>query len=169
MYKQIQKNIKYLGGMVMNKNIFTKKSFKLIWEYFKTGILIGITIELIFSFFEPNALIGVDSFVKQFQYIAYAKLIEYLFYGGFGIVSALLSGLHHKLPLFLASLIHLIILYIYFIITGSCLHWLSFGFISILVSSLIFVFIFIVIWTIFYFIAKRDIHNINLDLTKNNK
>ena len=71
-----------------------------------------------------------------------------------------------RLPLMVAILIHVVILYICYLVTYLLNDWLDFGIIPILVFSAIFVIGYIAIWAVIYAIIKRNTTKINEMLCK---
>ena len=65
------------------------------------------------------------------------------------------------LPLMAAVLIHGIVLYIGYLITYLINDWLDFGIIPIIVFSGIFVVGYVIIWSIIYFIIRKNTARIN--------
>ena len=66
-----------------------------------------------------------------------------------------------RLPLMTAVLIHGIVLYIGYLITYLINDWLDFGIIPIIVFSGIFVVGYVIIWSIIYFIIRKNTARIN--------
>lgn len=142
------------------------KVFKYI-KCFVIGVGIGNLIELLISMFLGELTIGVPEFVNSQSSPLVAKIIETIFYGGFGIVSMFFSDRINGESLFKNSFIHFTILIIYFSIAGIYLKWFA-GLWSLIVSIISFALIYALIWYIIYRIEKNDIEKINNKLREIN-
>lgn len=133
-------------------------------DSFLIGVGIGSLIEAIISIFLHINIVGVSSFVDSVP-SGYAKIIQCIFYGGFGVVG-LLSNKIYKLKMHLAlkTILQLMCLIVYFIIVGKYLRWLSIK--NLCFSLLIFVIIYLVIWVAIYIERKKEVDMINMCLKK---
>lgn len=134
-------------------------------DSFLIGVGIGSLIEAIISIFLHINIVGVSSFVESVP-SGYAKIIQCILYGGFGIVGLLTSKIYKlKIHLALKTILQFMCLIIYFLIVGTYLRWTSIR--NLLFSLIIFVVIYLVIWTLIYIERKKEVDMINMNLKKN--
>lgn len=134
-------------------------------DSFLIGVGIGSLIEAIISIFLHINIVGVSSFVESVP-SGYAKIIQCILYGGFGIVGLLTSKIYKlKMHLALKTILQFMCLIIYFLIVGTYLRWTSTR--NLLFSLNIFVVIYLVIWTLIYIERKKEVDMINMNLKKN--
>ena len=134
-------------------------------DSFLIGVGIGSLIEAIISIFLHINIVGVSSFVESVP-SGYAKIIQCILYGGFGIVGLLTSKIYKlKIHLALKTILQFMCLIIYFLIVGTYLRWTSTR--NLLFSLIIFVVIYLVIWTLIYIARKKEVDMINMNLKKN--
>lgn len=136
------------------------EDLKNLLKSFLVGIGIGNIIEIVNSLLLGKLIIGVPEFLNGQSSILQARIIELILYGGFGIISFIGSKIIKEDHLLKASLIHFSILAIYFIIIGFYLKWLP-DIKTALVCFLIFVLIYLIIWSIIYFSTKSEIEKLN--------
>lgn len=134
-------------------------------DSFLIGVGIGSLVEAIISIFLHINIVGVSSFVESVP-AGYAKIIQCILYGGFGIVGLLTSKIYKlKIHLALKTILQFMCLIIYFVIVGTYLRWTSTR--NLLFSLIIFVVIYLVIWTLIYIERKKEVDMINMNLKKN--
>jgi len=134
-------------------------------DSFLIGVGIGSLVEAIISIFLHINIVGVSSFVESVP-SGYAKIIQCILYGGFGIVGLLTSKIYKlKINLALKTILQFMCLIIYFLIVGTYLRWTSTR--NLLFSLIIFVVIYLVIWTLIYIERKKEVDMINMNLKKN--
>ncbi|MBE3031428.1 DUF3021 domain-containing protein [Sneathia vaginalis] len=134
-------------------------------DSFLIGVGIGSLVEAIISIFLHINIVGVSSFVESVP-SGYAKIIQCILYGGFGIVGLLTSKIYKlKIHLALKTILQFMCLIIYFLIVGTYLRWTSTR--NLLFSLIIFVVIYLVIWTLIYIERKKEVDMINMNLKKN--
>lgn len=134
-------------------------------DSFLIGVGIGNLVEAIISIFLHINIVGVSSFVESVP-SGYAKIIQCILYGGFGIVGLLTSKIYKlKIHLALKTILQFMCLIIYFLIVGTYLRWTSTR--NLLFSLIIFVVIYLVIWTLIYIERKKEVDMINMNLKKN--
>lgn len=134
-------------------------------DSFLIGVGIGSLVEAIISIFLHINIVGVSSFVESLP-SGYAKIIQCILYGGFGIVGLLTSKIYKlKIHLALKTILQFMCLIIYFLIVGTYLRWTSTR--NLLFSLIIFVVIYLVIWTLIYIERKKEVDMINMNLKKN--
>lgn len=136
------------------------EDLKNLLKSFLIGIGIGNIIEIINSLLLGKLIIGVPEFLNGQSSILQARIIEIILYGGFGIISFIGDKIIKEDNLLKASLIHFSILAIYFIIIGFYLKWLP-DIKTALVCFVIFVLIYLIIWSIIYFSTKSEIEKLN--------
>lgn len=136
-------------------------------DSFLIGVGIGSLVEAIISIFLHINIVGVSSFVESVP-SGYAKIIQCILYGGFGIVGLLTSKIYKlKIHLALKTILQFMCLIIYFLIVGTYLRWTSTR--NLLFSLIIFVVIYLVIWTLIYIERKKEVDMINMNLKKKRK
>ncbi|WP_071027463.1 DUF3021 domain-containing protein [Peptoniphilus raoultii] len=132
---------------------------------FLIGVGIGSLVELSISYLLGEIIVGVPNFFEGQSNLVNARAIELVLYGGFGLVGALGRILYDidKFSLLAATSLHLLLLLIYYSFVGFYLCWFS-NFKELFFSNLLFILIFLVIWSGFYFYNKRRIEKINKDI-----
>ena len=140
------------------------KKFKNVFIGFLAGVGIGALIEAILSVIIKENIVGVPEFVASFP-SGYAKIIQCLVYGGFGLVSVLMAAIfkNKNRARYLNQTIHLCTVLVYFIFAGLYLKWFNFDF-SMIISLIVFVGIYLLISYIFYIYEKNMIQTINKKL-----
>ena len=128
---------------------------------FLAGVGIGALIEAVLSMIIKENIVGVSEFVASHG-LGYAKIIQWLVYGGFGLVSVLMGEIfkNKNRATYLNQSIHFCTMLIYFIFAGLYLKWFNYDF-SIVISVTIFVGIYLLIAYIFYLYEKNMIKKIN--------
>ena len=136
------------------------EDLKNLLKSFLIGIGIGNIIEIANSLLLGKLIIGVPEFLNGQDSLLQARIIELILYGGFGILSFIGDKIIKEDNLLKASLIHFSILAIYFIFIGFYLKWLP-DIKTALVCFVIFVLIYLIIWSIIYFSTKSEIEKLN--------
>lgn len=131
---------------------------------FLAGVGIGALIEAFISIRLGMNIVGVSAFVDTAA-PGYAKIIQCLCYGGFGLVSYLCGEFckSKKGAFYLMHGLHFLILLVYFLFVGFYLKWFS-NPTSALYSGLGFVASYILIWIAIYFKEKRMVEKMNRQL-----
>lgn len=131
---------------------------------FLAGVGIGGLIEAILSMIFKENIVGVPEFVASHA-VGYAKIIQCLVYGGFGLVSVLMRAIfkNKNRATYLNQTIHFCAMLIYFIFAGLYLRWFNYDF-SIVISATFFVGIYLLIAYISYLYEKNMIKKINKKL-----
>lgn len=127
---------------------------------FLIGIGIGSIIEIILSLIAGELILGVPEFLKGQDSMLKARIIELFLYGGFGIISFIGNKIINGDNLLRASILHFLILTIYFILVGFYLKWLP-DIITALISLIFFILIYLIIWSVIYFSTKSEIEKLN--------
>lgn len=137
------------------------EKFKNLLGGFLVGVGIGSLIEAILSMILKENIVGVPEFVASYA-VGYAKIIQCLVYGGFGLVSVLMGNIfkNKNRAAYLSHTIHFCAMLIYFVCAGLYLKWFNYDF-SIVVSAIFFVGIYLLIAYIFYLYEKNMIKIIN--------
>lgn len=140
------------------------KNFKDLLVGFLAGVGIGALIEAILSMIFKANLVGVPGFVAS-QAPGYAKIIQCLVYGGFGIVSVLMDNIlkNKNRAAYLSHTIHFCAMFIYFIFAGLYLRWFDYN-ISLVFSAITFIGVYLLISFALYIYEKNMIGNINKKL-----
>ncbi len=131
---------------------------------FLAGVGIGSLIEAIISMIIKENIVGVPEFVASHG-LGYAKIIQCLVYGGFGLVSVLMGGIfkNKNRATYLNQSIHFCAMLVYFIFAGLYLKWFNYDF-TIVISAIFFVGIYLLISFAFYISEKNMIEKINKKL-----
>lgn len=128
---------------------------------FLVGVGIGSLIEAILSMIFKENIVGVPEFVANHA-VGYTKIIQCLVYGGFGLVSVLMEAIfkNKNRASYLNRAIHFGSMLVYFIFAGLYLKWFNYD-ITIVISAIFFVGIYLLISFIFYLYEKSMIKKIN--------
>ena len=137
------------------------EKFKNLLGGFLFGVGIGALTEAILTMIIKENIVGVPEFVASHE-LGYAKIIQCLVYGGFGLVSVLMRNIfkNKNRADYLSHTIHFCAVLIYFVCAGLYLKWFNYDF-SIVVSAIFFVGIYLLISYIFYLSEKNMIKKIN--------
>lgn len=137
------------------------KKFKDLLVGFLAGVGIGALIEAILSILIKENIVGVSDFVAS-QAPGYAKIIQCLVYGGFGIVSVLMANVfkNKNRAAYLSHTIHFCIMIVYFICAGLYLRWFEYN-LSLVISVIFFVGVYLLISFACYIYEKNMIGQIN--------
>ena len=140
------------------------KKLKDLLGVFLSGVGIGSLIEAILSMIIKDNIVGIPEFVASHE-VGDAKIIQCLVYGGFGLVSVLMTAIfkNKNRATYLNQTIHFCALLVYFIFAGLYLKWFNNTF-SVVTSVIIFVGIYLLIVYFFYFYEKNMIKKINKKL-----
>ncbi len=128
---------------------------------FLAGVGIGALTEAILSILIKENIVGVSDFVAS-QAPGYAKIIQCLVYGGFGIVSVLMANVfkNKNRAAYLSHTIHFCIMIVYFICAGLYLRWFEYN-LSLVISIILFVGVYLLISFACYIYEKNMIGQIN--------
>lgn len=137
------------------------EKFKNLLGGFLFGVGIGALTEAILSMIIKENIVGVPEFVANHA-VGYAKIIQCLVYGGFGLVSVLMGEIfkNKNRAAYLNQTIHFCTMLGYFIFAGLYLRWFNNDF-SIVISAISFVGIYLIISYISYLYEKNMIKKIN--------
>lgn len=137
------------------------KKIKDLLVGFLVGVGIGALIEAVLSMIIKENIVGVSEFVASHG-LGYAKIIQCLVYGGFGLVSVLMGEIfkNKNRATYLNQSLHFCAMFVYFIFAGLYLKWFNYDF-SIVISVTIFVGMYLLIAYIFYLYEKNMIKKIN--------
>lgn len=137
------------------------KNFKDLLVGFLAGVGIGALIEAILSILIKENIVGVSDFVAS-QAPGYAKIIQCLVYGGFGLVSVLMGAIfkNKNRASYLNQTIHFCAMLVYFIFAGLYLRWFEYN-LSLAFSVIFFVGVYLLISFACYIYEKNMIGQIN--------
>lgn len=140
------------------------KKFKDLLVGFLEGVGIGALIEAVISMIIKKNIVGIPEFVASHG-VGYAKIIQCLVYGGFGLVSVLMATIfkNKNRATYLNQTIHFCAMLGYFIFAGLYLKWFNYDF-TIVISAIFFVGIYLLISFAFYISEKNMIEKINKKL-----
>lgn len=140
------------------------KKFKDLLVGFLEGVGIGALIEAVISMIIKKNIVGIPEFVASHG-VGYAKIIQCLVYGGFGLVSVLMATIfkNKNRATYLNQTIHFCAMLVYFIFAGLYLKWFNYDF-TIVISAIFFVGIYLLISFAFYISEKNMIEKINKKL-----
>ena len=128
---------------------------------FLAGVGIGALTEAILSLILKENIVGVSDFVAS-QAPGYAKIIQCLVYGGFGLVSVLMGAIfkNKNRASYLNQTIHFCAMLVYFIFAGLYLRWFEYN-LSLVISIILFVGVYLLISFACYIYEKNMIGQIN--------
>lgn len=137
------------------------EKFKNLLGGFLSGVGIGALIEAILSMIIKENIVGVPEFIASHA-VGYAKIIQCLVYGGFGLVSVLMGEIfkNKNRAFYLNQSLHFFAMFIYFIFAGLYLRWFSYNF-TLVISSIFFLGVYLLIAYAFYLSEKNTIKKIN--------
>lgn len=137
------------------------KNFKDLLVGFLAGVGIGALIEAILSILIKENIVGVSDFVTS-QAPGYAKIIQCLVYGGFGLLSVLMGAIfkNKNRASYLNQTIHFCAMLVYFIFAGLYLRWFEYN-LSLVISVIFFVGVYLLISFACYIYEKNMIGQIN--------
>ena len=137
------------------------KIFKDLLVGFLAGVGIGALIEAILSILIKENIVGVSDFVAN-QSPGYAKIIQCLVYGGFGLISVLMGAIfkNKNRASYLNQTIHFCAMLVYFIFAGLYLRWFEYN-LSLVISVIFFVGVYLLISFACYIYEKNMIGQIN--------
>ena len=137
------------------------KNFKDLLVGFLAGVGIGALIEAILSILIKENIVGVSDFVAS-QAPGYAKIIQCLVYGGFGLISVLMGAIfkNKNRASYLNQTIHFCAMLVYFIFAGLYLRWFEYN-LSLVISVIFFVGVYLLISFACYIYEKNMIGQIN--------
>lgn len=136
------------------------KDLKKLFRSILVGIGIGNIIEIFISIAIGKLTLGVPEFLNGQDCLLKARIIELILYGGFGIVSFIGDKIIKEDNLLKGSLLHFLVLAIYFVIVGFYLRWLP-DIKTALLSLIFFIIIYLIIWSLIYFSTKAEIEKLN--------
>lgn len=130
------------------------------------GIIIGTSIELIFSFIYSSSYYpGVPEFLNSFGNENVAALIERLIYAVYGIIGSFAGLLYRNetRPLILNTTLHFGIILICGIAAGSYLKWWgsSFDMLGVIITIVL---IYLLIWLFNWLVARAEVKKMNQKL-----
>lgn len=136
------------------------KDLKKLFRSFLLGIGIGNIIEIFISLAIGRLTFGVPEFLNGQDSLLKARIIELILYGSFGIMSFIGNKIIKEDNLLKGSLLHFLLVAIYFVIIGFYLRWLP-DIKTALLSLVFFIIIYLIIWSIIYFSTKSEIEKLN--------
>lgn len=136
------------------------KDLKKLFRSILVGIGIGNIIEIFISLAIGKLTLGVPEFLNGQDSLLKARIIELILYGSFGIMSFIGSKIIKEDNLLKGSLLHFLLVAIYFVIVGFYLRWLP-DIKTALLSLIFFILIYLIIWSLIYFSTKAEIEKLN--------
>ncbi|WP_058989768.1 DUF3021 family protein [Anaerococcus rubeinfantis] len=136
------------------------KDLKKLFRSILVGIGIGNIIEIFISLAIGKLTLGVPEFLNGQDSLLKARIIELILYGSFGIMSFIGSKIIKEDNLLKGSLLHFLLVAIYFVIVGFYLRWLP-DIKTALLSLIFFIIIYLIIWSLIYFSTKAEIEKLN--------
>ncbi|KWZ95790.1 MAG: DUF3021 family protein [Anaerococcus vaginalis] len=136
------------------------KDLKKLFMSILVGIGIGNIIEVFISLAIGKLTLGVPEFLNGQDSLLKARIIEIILYGGFGIMSFIGNKIIKEDNLLKGSLLHFLLVAIYFVIVGFYLRWLP-DIKTALLSLIFFIIIYLIIWSLIYFSTKAEIEKLN--------
>lgn len=136
------------------------EDLKNLLKSFLIGIGIGNIIEIFISLAIGKLTFGVPEFLNGQDSLLKARIIELILYGSFGIMSFIGNKIIKEDNLLKGSLLHFLLVAIYFVIIGFYLRWLP-DIKTALLSLVFFILIYLIIWSVIYFSTKSEIEKLN--------
>lgn len=136
------------------------KDLKKLFRSILVGIGIGNIIEIFISLAIGKLTLGVPEFLNGQDSLLKARIIELILYGSFGIMSFIGSKIIKEDNLLKGSLLHFLLVAIYFVIVGFYLRWLP-DIKTAILSLIFFILIYLIIWSLIYFSTKAEIEKLN--------
>lgn len=140
------------------------KKLSKILSVFVFGVGTGAIIEMFFTILVGDLVVGTPIFITKHS-LVFVKVIQTILYGGFGVVSEIASEVYKRtnLSIFMRTSLHILTILIYFAFAGYYLKWFI-DLSSAIASFVIFLIMYLIIWSIIYFTEKRKVEKINSKL-----
>jgi len=148
----------------MKKNLLLE-----LFKGFKNGVFIGLCVSIAMSFiysgtsFEPSP----PSFINHFQNELIANSISIICWGIIGMIFVLTSLVFNNTDWSITkmTLTHAITSYVSLLPIALFLNWIDLNGNQMIKFSIIYVLIYIIIWSFFMIKAKREVDSLNSKLT----
>lgn len=147
----------------MKKNLLLE-----LFKGFKNGVFIGLCVSIVMSFiysgtsFEPSP----PSFINHFQNELIANSVSIICWGIIGMILVLTSLVFNNTDWSITkmTLTHAITSYVSLLPIALFLNWIDFNGNQMIKFSIIYVLIYIIIWSFFMIKAKREVDSLNSKL-----
>lgn len=146
----------------------SKKIIRYTVTGFPIGIVIGLIISIMFSYayglteYFPAPPRFVDQFNSPLQALVISVVIWALIGGVFSCTSLIFTDTDWSITKM--SMVHCIVTYSLFLPLSLAARWYPLSLIGILIFTMYYIFIYLIMWTIFMLKAKREIQKINQHL-----
>lgn len=136
------------------------------------GITIGLIISLVFSYLYGRIYYpSTPAFMDQFSNPLNALGVSILIWGLMGVVFSLGSLVFRQETWGITrqTVVHFVITYIGFTSLALVCRWFPLNVTWLIIYTLIFVLIYLIMWTVDFAIAKRNVRQINEQLKRNSR
>lgn len=134
------------------------------------GIDIGLLMSILFSYLSGNKIYqpAPDRFLQLFSNEITAMIASVFIWASIGVLFSVTSLIftHTEFSISKMTVLHCIINYIFFIPLAVLAGWYSFDVIDLVSFTVIYIFVYFIVWIVFMLINKRYISEINAKLNK---
>lgn len=143
----------------------SKKVMRYAITGFPVGIVIGLFISIVFSYayglteYFPAPPRFIDQFASSLNALVISVVIWALIGGVFSCTSLIFTDTDWSITKM--SVVHCIVTYILFLPLSLVARWYPLSLVGIGIFTMYYIFIYLIMWTIFMLKAKQDIKKIN--------
>lgn len=134
------------------------------------GIDIGLLMSIILSYLSGNKIYqpAPDRFLQLFSNEITAMIASVFIWASIGVLFSVTSLIftHTEFSISKMTVLHCIINYIFFVPLAVLAGWYSFDIIDLVSFTVIYIFVYFIVWIVFMLINKRYISEINAKLNK---
>lgn len=134
------------------------------------GIDIGLLMSIILSYLSGNKIYqpAPDRFLQLFSNEITAMIASVFIWASIGVLFSVTSLIftHTEFSISKMTVLHCIINYIFFVPLAVLAGWYSFDVIDLVSFTVIYIFVYFIVWIVFMLINKRYISEINAKLNK---
>ena len=134
------------------------------------GIDIGLLMSIMLSYLSGNKIYqpAPDRFLQLFSNEITAMIASVFIWASIGVLFSVTSLIftHTEFSISKMTVLHCIINYIFFVPLAVLAGWYSFDVIDLVSFTIIYIFVYFIVWIVFMLINKRYISEINAKLNK---
>lgn len=134
------------------------------------GIDIGLLMSIILSYLSGNKIYqpAPERFLQLFSNEITAMIASVFIWASIGVLFSVTSLIftHTEFSISKMTVLHCIINYIFFVPLAVLAGWYSFDVIDLVSFTVIYIFVYFIVWIVFMLINKRYISEINAKLNK---
>ena len=134
------------------------------------GIDIGLLMSIMLSYLSGNKIYqpAPDRFLQLFSNEITAMIASVFIWASIGVLFSVTSLIftHTEFSISKMTVLHCIINYIFFVPLAVLAGWYSFDVIDLVSFTVIYIFVYFIVWIVFMLINKRYISEINAKLNK---